>query len=285
MISMALTPWLSNVGDKLATIIENSDNKLFLREQIVVEDPHEHSDDSNIVVVCGFGNVGESIMKIISSLSSPSNQLKCKAFDLDPNVVVKGFKDGFDILYGDGTQPSVLRTAGIEATRTKAFVITYYDSNLCLKAVEKLRVAFPQTPIISRVTDISFAEDIYEAGATFIVPDERETSFRICQGLLQCLGVDENYDIASNLWQSDIFSKYRNDNLILPFETDGNFKLARQINPDTYVVENNQVEDIHDANICILPSPKENDVEVDDSGSISLSIDGSDLCILPSKRK
>jgi hypothetical protein len=63
------------------------------------------------------------------------------AFDLDPETVVSGFKRGISILYGEGSNPAVLTTAGVRNPR--AFVLTSEKFEETMKAVERLRVEFP----------------------------------------------------------------------------------------------------------------------------------------------
>lgn len=126
---------------------------------------------SNVVVICGFGAIGETVARFLTTVSATmlsaqgqgvvgaipavatvgwvgGKETKYVAFDLDPDVVVKGFKSGKRVLYGDGSQPKVLSTAGIEDPQ--AFVVTYSDSDQASKAVERLRLAYPSVPILSR---------------------------------------------------------------------------------------------------------------------------------------
>lgn len=51
----------------------------------------------------------------------------------------------------DGSQLSVLETAGIRDP--KAFVVTYSDKEQNYKAVERLKLAFPNVPILTRAAD------------------------------------------------------------------------------------------------------------------------------------
>ena len=121
--------------------------------------PGAHVDDnSDVVVICGFGVVGQTIAKslqnsqtgdlLLSDKSSGREANKYIAFDLDPEEVVKGHKNGFRVMYGDGSQPLVLNTAGVQ--NPKAFAVTFADSELIMKTVEKLRFAFPAVPIFAR---------------------------------------------------------------------------------------------------------------------------------------
>lgn len=127
---------------------------------------HSEFSEANVVVICGFGPVGETVARFLTTVTaslssvqlqgggaaipaaSGGRETKYVAFDLDPDVVMRGFKSGKRVLYGDGSQPKVLTTVGIEDPR--AFVVTYSDSELASKAVERLRLAYPSVPILSR---------------------------------------------------------------------------------------------------------------------------------------
>jgi voltage-gated potassium channel Kch len=110
------------------------------------------------------------------------------AFDLDPNVVIKGYRDGLRVLYGDGCQPLVLLTAGIQSP--KAFIITYPEQETRIKAVEKLRQAFPDTPIISRVSGVDQYYELIQSGANNVYIQEREASYSMFTALLSALNVN-----------------------------------------------------------------------------------------------
>lgn len=142
---------------------------------LFVEEPQKTAtlgDDSidEAVVICGFNNLGSGVASFLSApvffgadetawttnangeiviKETPrSKPIQYVAFDLDPNVVIKGYRRGHKVLYGDGCQPLVLLTAGVQ--RPRAFVVTYPEQVERVKAVEALRQAFPSTPIISR---------------------------------------------------------------------------------------------------------------------------------------
>ena len=114
-------------------------------------DSHD-SFDSDMIVICGFGPAGQTIAEFLSGMPSRDEQqtktTNYVAFDLDPDIVTKAYKSGKRVLYGDGSQPKVLTTAGIE--NPHAFVVTYAEPELATQAVERLRLAYPSVPIISR---------------------------------------------------------------------------------------------------------------------------------------
>lgn len=166
VLSMAITPYLSQLGDSaadyLATIerveIENvAENYDALHSGN--SDGHEDYSNTDVVVICGYGLVGQAISDVLGSSAigdkfKGKNEIKPVAFDLDPTVVVNGYREGKPVLYGDGSQPAVLATSGI--TNPKLFAVTYSDPEMCFRAVERLRVSFPSVPIYARLVTLSF---------------------------------------------------------------------------------------------------------------------------------
>jgi len=210
VLSMALTPYLSILGDQLAVFIqdyenkqayqnallnselgsnefntdnsrsstsisgsidsnvisynENNDNNIYddslkikpeqQQQQQLSVNNHSSGHGSSIsdaIIVCGYGAIGDTIVRFLTSpklKEQMGSSINYMAFDLDPTLVINGYKNGYRILYGDGSQPLVLETAGISSP--KAFVVTYGDSEASFKAVERLRQAFPFIPIIAR---------------------------------------------------------------------------------------------------------------------------------------
>jgi Kef-type K+ transport system membrane component KefB/voltage-gated potassium channel Kch len=245
VLSMALTPYLSMLGDKVAEVIQEQDNKETFQnalasgtamsassirdsdsadsasrelERAEGEDvsvgSSEPAGEPDTIVVCGYGTVGETVVRFLTSPQVQGilegvggvgagngvenvgdvgngalrkSRLKYLAFDLDPTLVMQGYKNGYRILYGDGSQPQVLATAGVSAP--KAFVVTYAEPEEAFKAVERLRSAFPTVPIVARASTSSEYYHLMEAGAAFVVSDEREASFRLAGNLLYDLGL------------------------------------------------------------------------------------------------
>ncbi|KAJ1408998.1 Sodium/hydrogen exchanger family-domain-containing protein [Ochromonadaceae sp. CCMP2298] len=208
VLSMALTPYLSMLGDKVAEVIQEQDDKeaieVALRSGTAVSASAIRESDSlretegevvepageDTIVVCGYGTVGETVVRFLTSPQvglGGAGRLRYLAFDLDPTLVMQGYKNGYRILYGDGSQPMVLATAGV--TSPKAFVVTYGEPENAFKAVERLRQAFPSVPIVARAATAAEYYHLIEAGAAFVVSDEREASFRLAGNLLYDLGL------------------------------------------------------------------------------------------------
>lgn len=56
-------------------------------------------------------------------------------------------KLGFPVLYGDGSRPAVLQSAGISSP--KAVMVMYTEKKTTIEAVQRLRLAFPAVNLLS----------------------------------------------------------------------------------------------------------------------------------------
>ncbi|KAK9905227.1 hypothetical protein M0R45_000421 [Rubus argutus] len=93
----------------------------------------------------------------------------------------------FPILYGDGSRPAVLQSAGISLP--KAVLVMYAARQTTLEAVQRLRLAFPSIPIYARALDLKHLLDLKKAGATDAILESAETSLQLGSKLLKGLGV------------------------------------------------------------------------------------------------
>jgi hypothetical protein len=85
-------------------------------------------------------------------------------------------------MFGDGSNPSVLRSSGIE--KPQAIFICYKDHNDVLAATSRLSTAFPNSVIFVRAQTRKEAESLKMAGATEVVVESDELA-RSAPGLLR----------------------------------------------------------------------------------------------------
>ncbi|KAF9616396.1 hypothetical protein IFM89_029650 [Coptis chinensis] len=186
VLSMALTPFLNEVGRKAAEIIDekfDSENKVAEMADFGASEP---------VVILGFGQMGQVLANFLSSplasgVDGDSGGWPFVAFDLDPKVVKAARKTGFPILYGDGSRPAVLQTAGISSP--KAVMVMYTGKQQTTESVQRLRLAFPAIPIYARAQDLMHLLDLKKAGATDAILENAETSLQLGSKLLKGMGV------------------------------------------------------------------------------------------------
>lgn len=186
VFSMALTPLLNDVGRKASEYIAKN-----------VEKDYKIADAVNFgatepVVILGFGQMGQVLGNFLSTplaAGGDGNAVgwPCVAFDLDLSIVKGATNLGFPVLYGDGSRPAVLQSAGISSP--KAVVVMYSARERTLEAVQRIRLAFPATPIYARAIDLEHLLDLKEAGATDAILENAETSLQLGSKLLKGLGV------------------------------------------------------------------------------------------------
>ncbi|KAL6847190.1 hypothetical protein ACP4OV_023043 [Aristida adscensionis] len=186
VLSMALTPLLNEVGRRAAGIIDDRSEQK--------EKPAEtvNYGATEPIVILGFGEMGQVLAKFLSAplafgLEEDTEGWPYVAFDLNPAVVKSARESGFPVLYGDGSRPAVLQSAGI--TFPKAVMVMYTGKEKTIEAVNRLRQAFTAVPIYARAQDLSHLLDLKKAGATDVVLENAETSLQLGSILLKGLGV------------------------------------------------------------------------------------------------
>ncbi|XP_050364559.1 K(+) efflux antiporter 3, chloroplastic isoform X1 [Argentina anserina] len=186
VLSMALTPLLNEAGRRAAAFVD---------ENYETEDKAPDTvnfNSSEPVVILGFGQMGQVLANFLSTplasgIDGEALGWPYVAFDLDPSVVKASRKQGFPILYGDGSRPDVLESAGISLP--KAVLIMYTAKQKSIEAVQRLRLAFPSIPIYARALDLKHLLDLKKAGATDAIMESAETSLQLGSKLLKGFGV------------------------------------------------------------------------------------------------
>ncbi|PKA50887.1 K(+) efflux antiporter 3, chloroplastic [Apostasia shenzhenica] len=186
VLSMALTPLLNEIGRKAAEVI---DEKLQVKETVMETMNFEVSEP---VVILGFGQMGQVLanflsMPLASGLDGANMGWPYMVFDLNPGVVKAARRSGFPILYGDGSRPAVLQSAGI--TSPKAVMVLYTGKSRTIEAVQRIRLAFPAVPIYARAQDLTHLLDLKKSGATDVILENTESSLQLGSKLLRGLGV------------------------------------------------------------------------------------------------
>ncbi|TXG54108.1 hypothetical protein EZV62_019364 [Acer yangbiense] len=215
VLSMALTPLLNEVGRWAADFVDDKFEAEEKTEEMV------NFEGSEPVVILGFGQMGQVLANFLSTplVSGGDGGFMgwpYVAFDLNPSVVKASRKLGFPTLYGDGSRPEVLQSAGISSP--KAVMIMYTGKKKTIEAVQRLRLAFPTVglsislilcvcmgswgvmltllpspelpiPIYARAQDLMHLLDLKKAGATDAILENAETSLQLGSKLLKGFGV------------------------------------------------------------------------------------------------
>ncbi|CAN6555318.1 unnamed protein product [Malus baccata var. baccata] len=186
VLSMALTPLLNDAGRRAAELIDDKFGAEDKTAEVV------NFDSSDPVVILGFGQMGQVLANFLSTplasgINSDNLGWPFVAFDLDPSVVKASRELGFPILYGDGSRPAVLQSAGIASP--KAVMVMYTARSKTTEAVQRLRHAFPAIPIYARALDLKHLLELKQSGATDAILESAETSLQLGSKLLKGFGV------------------------------------------------------------------------------------------------
>lgn len=174
-LSMAVTPAIGALAQRLAQAVEARRGA----EAFGIET----SDLKSHVVIAGYGRVGKAVARLLTTHGVPY-----VALDLEPQRIATARSEGLPIYYGDASQASVLRAAGIE--RARAAVITLNRPEPAQRAVEAIHAAAPALPIIARAHDLGQIALLMEAGASAIVPETMEASLQLAGLVLRSAGIE-----------------------------------------------------------------------------------------------
>lgn len=163
-ISMALTPMLADLGQRIAASMESKRGLIGMR----MEDA-DTADARDFVMVAGWGRVGQSVCEMLDA-----KLVRYMAFDMSPTRVIDARNKGLPVYFGDACRPEVLRSAGV--ARARAIVVTLDDPKAALQAVQNIRREFPDIRVFCRARDPKHQRLLQAAGATAIVPELLEAS-------------------------------------------------------------------------------------------------------------
>jgi len=132
---------------------------------------------SEHVVLIGCGWVGGQVMRELVERGVPVAALDC-----DAEKVRRLRKTQDFVFYGDATQPELLEALHVDDAR--AVIIAVDDPAEARQIVGMLRYIFDDLPILVRVPDESYTEDMKQAGATAVVPEVIDTGRHLVAALM-----------------------------------------------------------------------------------------------------
>ncbi|CAK0911025.1 unnamed protein product [Prorocentrum cordatum] len=197
---MSLTPFLGQAGDALGQWLQAAArgpvSETGAPQQHADDDPghDEGLDDARAdgIVVCGFGNVGQGICRVVSkNMEGYRGPFVC--FDLNPARIAEGALSGQPVVYGDGASPKVLRSAGV--VKPRVIIMAYNNLNVRLAGLRQLRLAFPGVPVVSRARHPKERAALIEAGATSVLFESEEVAVQLSQAVFAEIG--ERLDVDS----------------------------------------------------------------------------------------
>ncbi|HFD79500.1 MAG TPA: potassium transporter [Gammaproteobacteria bacterium] len=180
ILSMVLAPLLLRFNGWLAARLTPR-RHLSASYDVEAHIADESSDYQEHVIVCGYGRVGQNLVRVLED-----EGIQALALDLDPERVAQAAAAGEPVLFGNAIQPGVLRAAGIE--RARALAVTIDDAVLAEHIVGHARALAAGLPILVRSTHGHADEALVEAGAE-VFPEGLEASLAFAGQLLIMLDV------------------------------------------------------------------------------------------------
>ncbi|MBI4783623.1 MAG: cation:proton antiporter [Oscillatoriophycideae cyanobacterium NC_groundwater_1537_Pr4_S-0.65um_50_18] len=173
---LRLVPMLLNWADTvpwMRAILEGSDLPLEVPESLP---------DQDHVVVCGYGRVGQNIVKMLQAHSQP-----VVVIDQSEQAIQQLRDADIPYVYGNAASLHVLKSANVG--QAKGMAIALPDAmNTRLSLKRSLEVA-PELDVIVRATQDKDIELLYQLGAKEVVQPEIEASLELSAHLLTGIGV------------------------------------------------------------------------------------------------
>lgn len=174
-LSMILIPGMSWLGSQIA--------KRFEAEDATHLKPADLSGLKGHVVICGYGRVGKAIADILEA-----EEVELVILERQVARASIGQSDGRTVFYGDASRPEILNLVG--AAHAALFLVTIDDPAAVTSIVKTIRESRPEAPIMARANDIDHADDLKQAGASFVIPDAIEAGLQLAGRALSEFGYD-----------------------------------------------------------------------------------------------
>ena len=182
--TMALTPLLAAIGQKIASLFDDTSQHLLSNLQIVEKGS---ADLNHHIILAGFGEVGKMVARMLNA-----ETINYIILDINPDKVAAGKAEGYPIFQGDISHKDTLDAAGF--ARAQIVMIAIGNIITVKKSVKVIANNFKDVSIIVQAKDYTYLDDLYKAGATQVVPEVYEFGLQLGTEVLRTLGIN-NYEI------------------------------------------------------------------------------------------
>ncbi|NKF51723.1 potassium transporter [Shewanella sp. WXL01] len=180
VLSMSIAPWLVrhsiDIAERFVGHIAKQNQQLEQADFPVIEQ------QSDLVIILGYGRVGQTISRFLKTEDVPYLVL-----DLDPKRVSEAKAAGEPVYFGDACRMSILKQAGIR--KANLVVVTFGEPRQAEEALSLCRKLAPETKILVRTKDDEYLGELKEAGATQVIPESLEGSLMLVSQVLYKCGV------------------------------------------------------------------------------------------------
>ncbi|MBI1252113.1 MAG: potassium transporter [Alphaproteobacteria bacterium] len=171
-LSMALTPLLLIVGERISTRLSTSAQRA-TPDALDIDQPH--------AIIAGFGRFGQIPHRLLKANGFRTSVLEHNAEQVE---LARGF--GHRANYGDASRLDLLRAAG--AADAQLLVIAVNDAEKATEIVEISRKHFPNLKVIARAFDRLHYYDLMDKGVDAAERETFEGGLRLGVKALRALG-------------------------------------------------------------------------------------------------
>ena len=217
ILTMSLSPFLQNLTPRMMKLLIKipyfrADEEL----KTIPEEKEEKLEDH--VILVGMGVNGKNMARACKVYKIPY-----VIIDTNPIIVEKQQEMGIPVIYGNASNENVLKD--LKITSAKCIVISASTYDGTLKTVDAARRLNPDIHIIVRTRYLKNMEEVYDAGADEVIPEEFETSILMFTKIMNYYDKDveeitntvnnlraDNYDVFRSASPEEITASL-NDNL------------------------------------------------------------------------
>lgn len=133
------------------------------------------------VVICGYGRIGQNVARFLEEEGVPF-----VALDMDPARVKDAHAAGMPVFYGDSSERDILEAVG--AAQARLIVVSHDDLSAARKVLHHVRTCNWRSKVMVRTRDEAPVAELFELGATEVVPETLEASIMIASHALLLAG-------------------------------------------------------------------------------------------------
>ncbi|MCG9889662.1 MAG: NAD-binding protein, partial [Thermosynechococcaceae cyanobacterium MS004] len=233
-VTLVVTPFVLKLLPKVFTWAEKIPR---LQQWLLCtpKEPELSAEDlptQNHFIVCGYGQTGRSIVKVLQSYSYP-----VVVIEQAESVIQQLRAENIAYVYGDAASVQVLEKAQVGQAQGMAITLpNAMSTRLCLK--RSLEFA-PDLDIVARATQDQDLELLYQLGATEVVQPEFEASLELSSHLLNRLGLEpQNVQAQLQLIREGRYTELRTERSASAVQRDVR-SAAQILNNKWYVLPDN----------------------------------------------
>jgi CPA2 family monovalent cation:H+ antiporter-2 len=203
VITMLISPVILSLGARFYTWLSQRSKLLaIVSHRTDPSFPPEQMEISRHAIICGYGSVGKQIAAVLDKY-----KFTYLVIELDPTTISNLRERGIPSIYGDASNPEILKHANLDKARVLICTIPeYVSTEMIVRNAKKIN---PRLDIVARVHRDQDAELLKGLGVSELVLPFFEGSLEMIRHSLQRFGMNgtEVQYILNNLRRDQLGEK------------------------------------------------------------------------------